>query len=459
MNKRILIIILAFSFMQTAIAQQELGTHFMNVWQSNISNPSLMNKSRITIGLPSVYANFYNTGFGFNDIFEEIPRTDSLRLNMDNAISNLKANNLFSLQTQIDWLSVGFRTNKFQVGGSFSWKSSFYMNYPKEMLDMFWNGNAQYIGETVNLAPDFQAFSYAELGVNAAFNITDNITIGGRVKYLSGIVDISNDLASREATVYTDPEFYEVTLSTDYAFNSSSYPIIDTTITNINSATTFDYFQLFGKNSGMAADLGLTMRFQERIQVSAGVADIGFINWSSNLRNYKTQGTYTYSGIEFNPLVDNDSISFNAIGDTLVEVFDVQVNQSNVGYTTNLATKIHLSGQYELPTKLTLGLMLYGELYREQFLPAVALSVRKEFGDLFSVGGIYSYRNYSPLNLGINAAVKLGPVQVYLASDNVIPLFTPYNSKNFNGRIGINVLLGKIKKDEDGVLPDLPSEN
>lgn len=455
MNNRILILIIfGLGLLNSVSGQQELGTHFMNVLQSNISNPSIMNKSRITIGLPSAYANFYNTGFSFNDIFEEIPG-DSLRLNMDDAVENLKDNNLLNFQTQIDWFSIGFRTNKFQIGGSFSWKSSFYANYPKEMLDVFWNGNAKYIDETINIAPDFQAYSYAELGLNGAFNITDNITIGGRLKYLSGIVDISNVLSATEATIYTDPQYYQVTLTTDYAFNSSSYPILDSTITNFNGSTQFDYFQLFGTNTGLAADLGLTMRFADKIQVSAGVADVGYINWASNLRNYNTKGSYTFSGVEFNPLIDNDSISFSAIGDTLVEVFDVKVSQSNVGYTTNLPTKIHLSGQYELPTKLTLGVLLYGELYREQFIPAVALSVRKEFGDLFSIGGIYAYRQFSPLNLGINAAVKLGPVQVFLASDNVVPLFTPYSSKNFNGRAGINILLGKIKKEEDGVLPEL----
>jgi len=459
MNKRIIIfIIFSLNLLNTAIGQQELGTHFMNVWQSNISNPSLMNKNRITIGLPSVYANLHNTGFSFNDIFEEIPGTDSLRLNMDDAISNLKSDNFLNFQTQVDWFSVGFRTSKFQIGGSFSWKSSFYVNYPKEMLDIFWNGNAKYIGETINIAPDFQAYSYAELGINGAFNITDNITVGARLKYLSGIVDISNDLSKQEATIYTDPQYYQVTLGTNYAFNSSSYPIIDSTITNVNGNTQFDYFKLFGNNTGIAGDLGLTMRFADNIQLSAGVADLGFINWSSNLRNYKTEGSFTYNGIEFNPLVDNDSLSFDAIGDTIVDIFDVQVNQSNITYKTNLPTKIHISGQYELPMKLTLGLLLYGELYREQFLPAVALSARKEFGDIFSVGGIYAYRNRSPLNLGLNAAVKMGPVQLYLATDNIVPLFSPYNSKNFNGRIGMNILLGKVKKDENGILPTLPPQ-
>lgn len=440
-------------------AQQELGLHFADkIWQANKTNPGKMGQNGLVISLPSVYGNFYNSGFTYNDILKDIPGTDSVRLNLDEVISNLDEDNIFNTQANIDWLSVGFRTPKFQLGVSFSMKSSFYANYPKELLDLFWNGNAGYVNQTAEVATDFQAYSYSELAVGGAYQITDQLSVGGRLKYLSGIVDFSSELNGNSVSVFTDEEFYQVTLDTDYRFNSSSFAIIDSTISQVNRNTRFDFNKFFGSNTGFGLDLGATYQFNDKLELAASINDLGFINWSSNINNYESKGSYTYEGITFDPLVDGDSLSFSAIGDTLLDIFDVEVAQTATGYKTNLASKFYLSAKYEVIENLTIGGLFYGESYRGLFMPGVAISAQKDFGNILSVGGIYSYRNKSFTNLGVNVSAKLGPVQVYVLTDNLFPIFKPYDSKNFNLRVGLNLVFGKVGKGNKTQI-ELPLEN
>ena len=425
------------------MAQQDLSLHFMDhAWQARQTNQALMSDYKINVTLPSPYFNFYHSAFTFNDIFDKIPGTDSLALNFDGVLGDMDYHNYLSTQTNLDIIAVGLRYKKFQVSGSFGIRGSMYMNYPKPLIDMVWNGNANYLNKTVNIGPDFQAFAYNEIALGGAYSITDKISVGGRVKILSGIADISVDNSrSNHLNVTTDSTFYEITLDNDYQFNASSFPYIDSTFSTIGSD--FNIEGLFTGNTGMALDLGATYQFNDKISFAASVNDLGFINWSSNVRNYKSEGTYTYDGIDITPLLSGDTITFDAVVDTLLQVFDIQPAQTSSSYKTRLAAKIYLSARYQMMESLTFGGLLYGEIYRGRLVPGIALSVSKDFGKVFTLGGVYSIRNNRFTNLGLNTTLRLGPVHIFMVSDNVLPIFVPFNSRNFNFRFGLNVAVGK----------------
>jgi hypothetical protein len=43
---------------------------------------------------------------------------------------------------------------------------------------------------------------------------------------------------------------------------------------------------------------------------------------------------------------------------------------------------------------------------------------------------------------------KPGPVQFYLAADNLCPLISPMYATNVNVRAGVNLVFGKVKKEQ-----------
>ena len=56
--------------------------------------------------------------------------------------------------------------------------------------------------------------------------------------------------------------------------------------------------------------------------------------------------------------------------------------------------------------------------------------------------------NKSYTNLGLGVALKGGPVQLYIVTDNVLGMIFPQNTKSIQFHFGINLLFGKKKSEE-----------
>ena len=106
----------------------------------------------------------------------------------------------------------------------------------------------------------------------------------------------------------------------------------------------------------------------------------------------------------------------------------------------SLPTKIYLSSTYELTEKLRLGALLYTEMDARDTRFGFVANANYKMSDLLTVGGTLGLRNGSFDNLGLSAVAKLGPVQVYAVTDNVIGAFKPLEAKNSNARLGINLI-------------------
>ncbi len=435
-----------------------MGLHFMNdVYQSNATNPALMSKHRIVVSLPGFYGNLYHSAFSFNDAFTET--SDGYSLNLTDVIANLEDENFLQTNFHTDIIGGVVRLNDFQVGATLGLRTSGFAKYTRETMDMFWNGNAGYVGQTVNLAPDFQFSAYSELGISGAYNWQDKVSFGAKVKYLIGISDLSTTDRDNRLDIYTDNEIYQTTFNTDYSINYSGFPALDSSISELadGGIDVYNLENMFPGNSGFAIDLGVSANITDRLSVAASVVDLGSIKWSSNVGSYGSNGSYTYNGLDLFGYVDGDTLNtgelrndFDEVIDTFTQIIDVQSLNTD-SYSTKLPLKIYLSGQYDLG-KLTAGVLLYNESFRGKNTLGMALSARKVFGRNYSIGGIYSIRNNRFDNLGINAAAKFGPIQLYMASDNIIPVFQPLNSQNVNFRAGINVAIFSKKEKQEGII-------
>jgi outer membrane protein OmpA-like peptidoglycan-associated protein len=87
----------------------------------------------------------------------------------------------------------------------------------------------------------------------------------------------------------------------------------------------------------------------------------------------------------------------------------------------------------------------------------VALNYTRKFGTIFHLSGSYMYNNRSFANLGLGFALTLGPVQWYLAMDNILAPMIPQHSKNAHFHSGLNFVVGykegkKSDRDGDGIL-------
>ena len=430
-------------------AQQELGLQFMDdIWQSAQTNPAMMNDHRIVVALPGVAGGFYHSAFSVNDALHT--RNGNTFINLDDIVPELEDHNQLLAGFQADILGAAYRFGNIQVGASWAVKGSAYTDYTRESIDVLWNGNAGYIGEIANVAADFQFTAYNEIGLSAAYNWRDKITLGAKVKYLNGYSDLSTDLNDQLLSLETADDVYQSAFNTDYVFRRAGFPPVDGAYDLLSGLQLYNLTN--SGNTGFGFDVGLTANLTQKLTISAAVIDLGSINWTSDTYEYTTRGKYNYGGLDLFSYASADTIDsqrltddLEIIADELTDILDIKnTTLPGYSYTTRLHTRGYLSGTYQLMDDLTVGALFYLENTRLGTQPGFTLSARKPFGKWVTAGTTIGMRNGRFNNLGINATGHLGPVQIYLVSDNIAAAVNPYGSKNFNFRFGINLAFGKI---------------
>lgn len=416
-------------------SQQQVGLNFMDIWQTSKTNPSYISDSKIVVGLPSIYLNYYNAGGDFNSLIVDY-LSEEQEIKPRETLNDLaKSDNILRGVFEVETFNLGYRFGKVQLGLSHALKTDMYLNFPKTLAQLFLEGNGQFVGQKVNLSHDINLTSYNEFGLSGAVQL-GKLNVGARVKFLTGLANAS--IEKNELSLFTDDDVYQLTLDGDYALNASGLIKVDDLDNFSLSLESFNFNDLISENMGFAIDLGVTYQVNEKLNLSASVLDLGKINWTENVSKYASKGETTYDGFDFAQFVGNDSVSFSNVLDTLENTFNFTGEGEN--YSTNLPVKIYLSGTYQLNEKIQLGGLFYYENYRGEHFPVLGLSANTKLNKILNVGATYSARKDSFVNLGLNFALTYKVFQLFATADNVVGVFQPYKSSNVNFRTGLNLL-------------------
>ncbi|MBK9013517.1 MAG: hypothetical protein IPM82_05225 [Saprospiraceae bacterium] len=431
-----LIPILLF-FASQMMAQQELGLHFMpHVWQSNSTNPAFVQDNKLTIGLPGIYSSIAFDGPTYNQIVAK--QEGKTVVDIDKLIGHLDAENTIRNELGIPSLSLSFKLKNLHLTIGHAVKYNAFLNYPKTLPQVVWQGNAQFIGQTVELGNEVELAGYHELMAGAAYEMGP-VTLGANVKFLSGIAGAATDKDHHAASLYTDPDVYQITLNGNYILHSAN-TIDYQEFEDVN--VDFDYAKLtaqkfFSKNNGMAFDLGLSAELG-KLDLAASVLDLGKITWDDNVTNYEATQTYQYDGLDFSGALTGDSVSFGDALDTLKSIFKVE--ETSGSYTTTLTRKIYLSARYKLNEKWAVSGLFFNENYRGEPFSSVAVGINFSPIKQLNAGLSYAFKQPDSYdNLGLNLTLKLGPVQVFGVTDNLFSLVNPGDAHSFSARAGASV--------------------
>ncbi|HMR42384.1 MAG TPA: DUF5723 family protein [Saprospiraceae bacterium] len=426
-----------------AQAQPEFGLHFLNkTAQSSKTNPAFIAQKGLVVTLPNLYNHLEITGPTFGELVSK-NADGEYRFDIETAIDKLEATNQIRENFDIETVGVVFGLGglRFQVHHAVRFGA--YFEYPKELAQLIWRGNAQFIGQTIPLDNDLQVAGFNEFGLGSSIKLS-KLTLGARVKLLTGIGDASSE--RNRASLHTSDDVYQLTFDADYRANTSSYLEyngFDDTRADFNFGQ-FEFDRLFTENSGFAFDLGASLELG-KLRLAASAIDLGKINWSENVSNYTSNGSFTYEGLDFSDALTGDSITIGDALDTLAQIFEVV--ETSEKYSTSLPSKYYLSAAYQLNEGLLLGAAYYMEQYRDQTFSGFSLNAQASLLKWLSAGigyGIYR-ENYA--NIGLNLLLKFGPVQLLAASDNVLAVIQPDKSNFGNFRLGMNLVFGK--QDED----------
>jgi len=454
-------------------AQQDLTIYNMDfIPQSTKVNPATrpISKFFISLPLPSVYFSAGNNGFNFKNLLTK-DQNDSLNINFDGFLGQLADLNRIHATTNVDLLSFGFRIKEKNY---FTFNASTYadvrFSYPKDLLVLIHEGNGKsFLEKPANLSgAGLDAILYHEFGLGYSRQLLDDkLTVGGKLKILKGVANVWTKTSN--LTLETDANNFFLTSSGELNLLSSG-------IEGIDNEEASDIL-LKRKNNGVAIDLGGRYKITDKIEASASVIDLGFINWKHNPYNYKMdKSSFTFDGINIKDFLNNDStfnIDSNAVdnyfkelGDSIETTFNVQ--ELRESYKRMLYTKFYLGGTYNIDERQSAGVLLYSEVFKKKLRAAVSLQYQIKLGKWLSASANYSIYNRSASNLGFGLALNGGPIQLYVASDNLLALnvnqydldggeskiIIPRSAKNVHARFGMNILIGKKHKDtdEDGIV-------
>jgi hypothetical protein len=204
-------------------AQQELSTHFMRgLWQANYTNPALLPEAKLTIALPNVFNDLYFSDITYNDIVKTNGAGETV-VDLRGIADVLSDKNFLREVPMINTFGIGFRTERLFVSLSHAIRGNAFLKYPKELIEVVAEGNAQFIGQPIEIGPDFQVSTFHEISLGLGYRINPMLTVGGRIKVISGIADLSTDRNRNRLQLLTSDDVYQLQLTSNYLVNSSRF--------------------------------------------------------------------------------------------------------------------------------------------------------------------------------------------------------------------------------------------
>lgn len=454
-----------------SIGQRNLSLYSLkNTPQAMQVNPAFRPKTNVFLSIPAISTFSFavnNSGFSLNQLL--VPNSeDSLVLNNDDSFFNaMPKHNYVNIQMQNQLFAFGWKYRKnfytFDIANTMSYE----FDYTSDYVKFLFQGNG---GSLLGNRADFdgiglQIRDYISYGFGFNRIVNEKLTVGGKLKILSGVSDVSTESSTLGITTGTGGSSLAIDGALKINTSNSAY-FFDSTKTMSQKLTSFTHSIAKFGNLGFAVDLGGTYAFSEKINLSASVIDLGYINWKSGVQNYEVkQFNYQFNGIDVGTYVKDTTNVFTTMRDSITKLFKQQ--QDKITYRKALATKFYIGGTYSLNKTINLGALWYSEIVRNSYRPALVLSSTVHLKSWFSATLNYGMYSRAYNNLGLGLSLRGGPVQFILMTDNILalPFLNMYNSRTASFSFGMNLTMGKGKdktkknQEEEKKQESLPASN
>lgn len=411
-------------------------------WEATLTNPALYARleGRLTLSLPGLA----NELAAENVTVDELLRSESGRriLDLTRLPALLDERNRITNDLSVQTLGVGLKGDRWSAGIHHRVRSRVGVDYPRSLVRLLAEGNGAAIGQTLEVAPFGAATSYHELALGLGYRLTDELTLGARVKYLNGISDVRSRRDGRLALT-TGEDNFALRLEQDYRLNSSGV-ITFNGLGDVDVDYDRDELslgELLNRNSGVAYDLGLSYA-DDRLRLQATANDLGGrIRWTQRPTNLTFSGTSTFTGLDALRDLLNDSLSLDGALDSLDAV--LSPTRTNEAYTATGGATFLLGGEYQLRERLSVGLLLR---YQQRFLgdrPGAALSARYALLPWVTAGANLNYVRDFGLRLGLHTYLTPGPLRLLAATDNLFALFSGGGGSRASLRLGLSLSINR----------------
>lgn len=466
MKKHIYISILLVALAQGAIAQKNTSLYFMETVPQSISlNPALQPRANSFIAVPATNI--------FIDLETNITVKNLLQKKGNNWVTPIDNDFDYSTLHKVFKNGARINTDINSEIANFGWRSkNGYWSFgikervdanitlPSAIFKIVDNGLPSGTQlDFTNLNVSFNAFH--EISAAYSHKLTENLTIGARAKYLSGIMGVKTEIS--KFNIETSRDLWDVNVdaqmhvSMPIDFKENEKGEVDLDSLDLGDMPKKDIVKRLipsFKNPGLGFDFGAEYTINDNFKVAASVTDLGFILWS-NSHALDLKGAYSYDGIDVE-IRDFDNVDFNEalteLTDSLKSCVSATIKKSS--FATSLYPNIYIGGEYTPNHFLSIGLLSHSSIVKKRFIQDFSLSVNLKPYKMYSVvlGFNANTKGYCSANTGFS--VNFGALQFYLMAD-YIPinyqkikvkedkLILPHSCTDLNLSFGFNILMGQ----------------
>lgn len=339
MNRIIAQFILLSVFVVTGgkISAQDIFSHaYDNLISAQGDNPAYRFDGNIQLSLGNYRGAYYSDGITLDKLIVADNGVNNVKVK--DILEDLNQENYLKGNSELNIVAVGMAWQNFQFSAGYDIVVDGMMTYTKDLAKLIANGNAPYIGESLDLSTgiNWQAYQAPYLGLNYG---NEKWSIGARLQWLNGVNNLYTE--KKDLSIYTNDEIYQLEVNSDlevYSAGVLDYNGVDSvSITN----DIFDNLGL-GKNTGLAIDLGLVYQANEAWSFSAALTDIGKIKWSENTKKYYSNEINSFEGVNILDIIDDDQEVI--LKDSLESL--LSLNEKEEKYETKLNSKLQLAAKF-----------------------------------------------------------------------------------------------------------------
>lgn len=437
-----LCLILAFSNSTVVNGQRNLTLYNLSsVPQSMSLNPGRIPLSNVYVGIPvigNINASYSNSSFKYGDLSLDGEEKDFYDNNFADILELVDRNNQLITDINATWIEFGFRVDKNFFSFLLRDYAQFQVDYPEDFFVLL-NDVTQ---EEIDIE-DGKMYLLNTLGANGmhfrAYGLgftrilTPDLSAGVRLNFLSGIANATTFNQGLEITHKSDNEYFNL------------MGRLDVFASGLQTLENNPERYLRGRgNNGFSIDFGANYSINEEIEIFASALNLGRINWKNDL----THASFVAENIE---LSSENVDEFEAEVDDFVNDIQTTSTEQIGSYHTKLPVMAYFGGNYYFRENTSAGLILNPRFFKGKTDWAFAVSLQTRIKKFLQASLTYASYNQSSSNLGAGLAVNAGPLQVYFASDNFIPIFNLKDAKNIQFNAGLNLSFGRITRNEQHV--------
>jgi hypothetical protein len=434
-NTLSIVLFCAILFITKLKAQDQWMMHMPTLQQSYI-NPAHQLKNKLEIGLPSFSFDLNSGGINLKDAIAKNSEGVNV-IDLDKVVGSLEDLHPFNASVVVNTIDVGFKIKSLSVfaGHNVQNQTSFVLD--RDLADLLVNGNAAYIGKTVDLDIQGASSTFNQFYVGASKQI-GKLGVGVKLKYISGWYDIRSE--NSKIALTTEEDYYQIKLQNDIRLQSSGVVNYSLNVEDITFNTDFFNSDLITSNSGYGIDLGVTYAVNKELTLMASAIDLGSISWSNRAKTLTNNKTTRVIGINLETIIDGGETE--NVQDSLYGAFDLV--QTNASYSTALNAQFN-GGLTYIKDGLTFSALYNNQNLVGQNKYTMSFQVSKQLGKIFNLGLSYSIKNHNFNNIGLLANVSLGSVNIFAVTQSIFSAFDSRKISGVNGRIGLSLAFGRSK--------------